>query len=240
MSTADRTDRRKAAVAAGVVVLHAVAIGYLLMSRLPLPPQVERSVVLESYQLPAPPRPDEKKAPGSAEPEGEAAPVNRYSKPKPVVAPKPVVIVNVPPPVVAPPVASTDAAISAGAAPAPGPGTGAGGEGSGLGSGRGGSGAGGGGSRPRWISGRIRDSDYPRAASRLKAGGMVVAHFDVGTDGRVSHCRVVASSGNADLDRATCELIEKRFRYRPATDVQGNPVVDVAGWRQDWWLEPRR
>ena len=67
----------------------------------------------------------------------------------------------------------------------------------------------------------------------------MVAFFDVQVNGRATNCRVTESSGNADLDARTCELIEKRFRYKPAVDAQGRPVVSEEGWRQTWWLEPR-
>jgi protein TonB len=68
----------------------------------------------------------------------------------------------------------------------------------------------------------------------------VQAHFEVGVDGRVSDCRVVRSSGNAELDATTCRLIERRFRYAPARDAQGRAVPDVAGWEEEWWIGKRR
>jgi protein TonB len=61
----------------------------------------------------------------------------------------------------------------------------------------------------------------------------------VGIDGRVTRCRVTRTSGNAELDTTTCQLIERRFRYMPARDRDGNPVVSDVGWRQTWWLESR-
>ncbi|MDO9488033.1 MAG: energy transducer TonB, partial [Sphingomonadaceae bacterium] len=118
-------------------------------------------------------------------------------------------------------------------------GTGAGGVGDGLGSGGQGTGTGGGGSSAVWVKGEIRDRDYPRSAAKSGAGGAVVAFFDVQTNGRATNCRISESSGHADLDAATCRLIEKRFRYRPAVDAQGRPVVSEEGWRQTWWLERR-
>lgn len=172
------------------------------------------------------------------EPEGAASPPNLVSEASPVVAPPPVIRIEPPPPVVAAPLAGVGSDRDAGAADRPGPGTGSGGIGDGSGSGTGGDGGGGGGVvRAQHKSGRIVDADYPRSAWRGRVGGTVVARFTVEIDGRASGCKVARSSGNPQLDATTCRLIEERFRYRPARDDRGRPVRDVAGWKQDWWLE---
>lgn len=46
----------------------------------------------------------------------------------------------------------------------------------------------------------------------------------IGADGRVRNCEIVASSGSADLDRATCTNVAKRARFNPATDATGAAV----------------
>lgn len=233
--------RRETAAIAAVVLLHAGVAYLALRPAMIAVPTVDVPIMITEITEPVPepepaPEPVKKRAP---RPEGKASPANKRARPSEVVAPKPPIQLP-PPPVVAAPVASTGLDTSAGAAPVEGPGTGAGGQGAGLGSGGQGTGTGGGGgSSARWVKGRIKDSDYPRAASRDEIGGAVVAYFDVGTDGRARNCRVVASSGNADLDGTTCRLIEKRFRYRPATDAQGRPITTTVGWRQEWWLERR-
>jgi len=97
------------------------------------------------------------------------------------------------------------------------------GSGQGSGSGPGGEGSGSGAaSPPVRMAGALRDSDYPRAAGGT--GGVVAIAFRVRGDGRVDHCRVIASSGVAVLDQLTCRLVERRFRYRPARDAAGRPV----------------
>ncbi|WP_166041008.1 energy transducer TonB, partial [Sphingosinicella sp. YJ22] len=105
--------------------------------------------------------------------------------------------------------------------------------------GSGAGGSGGGASRARHMSGQIVRRDYPRAAVEARAEGRVETRFTVGTDGRVSNCRVTRSSGNAALDQTTCRLIEQRFRWTPARDAQGRPVAEERGWQQTWWLERR-
>ena len=67
----------------------------------------------------------------------------------------------------------------------------------------------------------------------------MTTRFTVGVDGRARDCAVTGSSGDAALDATTCQLIETRFRYRPARGADGQPVAEVRGWRQDWWLERR-
>jgi protein TonB len=232
---------RRGATAVAVAGIHALALVLLMRgSVVELPRAADSVAVFDVLPTPEPPapaaKPKERRAPRK---EGAASAVNRYAKPKEIVAPPPVLPVK-PPPILAAPIAAAGRDAAAGASAVKGPGTGSGGDGVGLGSGSGGEGigGGGGGSAPRWIAGRIDNSDYPRAASRIGAGGTVVVHYDVGTDGRVRNCRVFRSSGNDELDDTTCRLIERRFRYEPATDARGEPVVEVAAWKQRWWLDP--
>lgn len=223
--------------AIGVTALHAL-IGYAFITGTGFEVVQAAGDRLRVFDVAAPPPPPpivEKPADSAAE--GEAAPPNLKADPAPVVAPKPKIRIETPPPVVAAPIARTGPDASAGASDLAGPGTGAGGIGNGTGSGGSGDGTGAGGGKAQWKSGRITPRDYPRSASRERVGGSVVARLTVEATGRVSDCAVVQSSGHPDLDATTCRLIEKRFRYRPATNARGEPVRSVAGWRQDWWLE---
>jgi len=76
------------------------------------------------------------------------------------------------------------------------------------------------------IAGEILPSDYPKELGRSGIGGHVGIDFVVGTNGRVSRCRVTRSSGVSQLDALTCRLIVERFRFRPAADSRGRPVED--------------
>jgi len=237
MKRVGRTLPRERVVAAiAVTAIHAL-IALLLVQGLAVRFDAPEQASLAAFDLSVPPPPAEiAPAPEpAADPrdEGAAAPPALEAVATPVVAPP----VRQPQPssVVAAPVAGTGAESSTGAAPVPGPGTGGGGVGTGTGSGRGGDG----GVRAEKTSGAILESDYPRAARRARAQGSVTARFTVGIDGRARGCTVTGSSGNAELDATTCRLIEGRFRYRPARGVDGVPVAEVRGWRQDWWLERR-
>lgn len=234
---------RKQRLAAGVgTLLIAVAVGMALISGLDLQAVRKASEAISAIALPAPPPPPEQPDPAPtaiARESGEASATNRHAKAAPVAAPEPKLPPPKPPPLPAAPQPGAGRDASAGATPDPGPGSGAGG--SGTGTGAGGSGVGtGGGSRPAWRSGTIRDSDYPEAASRAKIGGDVEVRFTIQPNGRVTDCRIARSSGDVSLDATTCRLIERRFRFRPATNSAGIAIASPYGWRQSWWLETRR
>jgi periplasmic protein TonB len=224
-------------------MFHAL-LGYALITGLAPGGAARAGKALKLFDIPAdpPPPPHQDPAPAKAAPdrEGAASPPDLKARSAAVVAPPPKM--PAPRPVAAAPVAGPGADPSAGAARKPGPGSGGGGLGNGAGSGRAGGGPGGGGGlaeRARLIAGRILDSDYPRAASEARIGGSVIVRFTVAADGRPRGCSVMRSSGSADLDAATCRLIERRFRYRPARDAQGRPVPAMLGWKQSWWQETR-
>ena len=232
---------RQKIVSGGGALLAVAAVGLGLASGLDLDVVRKASEAVSAIAIPAPPPPHEEVVPSntpSKKASGKASAANRHAKAAPVVAPPPKLPPMTPPVAAAPrPGTGTDA--SAGAALNPGAGSGAGGRGDGTGAGGTGSGTGGG-SKAAWRSGTIHDRDYPREASRAKTGGEVEVRFTIEANGRVSRCRVTRSSGDASLDRTTCDLIEERFRFKPATNAAGDPIASQYGWRQTWWLERRR
>jgi protein TonB len=241
MSYSGQISGRQRSIAVASTLLAVVAVGLGLVSGLDLSVVRTASAAISAIAIPAPPPPHEEPVPKPAFDEkasGKAGAANRYAKAAPVAAPKPK-LPPIKPIVPAAPTPGTGAESSAGAAPDPGPGSGAGGRGGGTGVGGPGSGTGGG-TRPIWLSGTIRDSDYPKPASREKIGGEVEVRFTIETTGRVRGCRVARTSGNPSLDTATCRLIEKRFHFKPATNGLGTPIASQYGWRQSWWLEHRR
>ena len=88
---------------------------------------------------------------------------------------------------------------------------------------------------PRFVSGGITSDDYPAAAIRAGHEGTTRARFTVGANGRVIECVVAESSGSAILDSATCQLITRRFRFRPAMR-DGVPVAGTVYRRVTWRL----
>lgn len=230
----DQTKDRMWAIA-GVVAVHSL-LAYALLSGLALrvSDRASDSLKLVDIVLPLPPPPPPPPPPKEAsKPKGEPSPPNLKAVPTPVVAPPP--RIPAPSPVAAAPIPSTGAAPSAGASNIAGPGTGAGGAGSGLGGG----GSGGGGSRAQRIRGQLNDSDYPIGARIAGIEGSVAVRFTIQTDGRVSGCQILQSSGSAELDWTTCRLIERRFRYRPARDAQGRPIAEIGTTLFNWFLNRR-
>lgn len=250
LSAPRRADRIGGA-AATLAVHVALGLGLLWGLGAPLPQIAERA--LEVFAVAPPPEPQvisipppppvsreeaarRRAAPGR---EGAASPPNLRSEPTPVVAPEPIIPLPVPPPIVSAPIAGRGNDPSAGAAPVRGPGTGAGGVGSGRGSGLGGDGGGGGGGRgfgretpPRHVSGRI--TEIPSWAWEQGMQGTVGVRYSVAVNGRVVNCRIIRSSGHPRLDAHTCDLIQRRFRFAPARDEDGEPfqadIVENHHW----------
>ena len=67
-------------------------------------------------------------------------------------------------------------------------------------------------------------ADYPAAELRREIEGTARFRVTIGADGRVRNCEIVSSSGSPGLDRATCENIARRARFKPATDATGAAV----------------
>ena len=171
-------------------------------------------------------------SPTMSDPAGASGAQGKKAVAKPVIAKARVPAKPAP----APPVASTGDDVRSGAA-MQGLGTGGGGAGSGTGSGVSGNGLGGGLARKaEKIAGDIRSTrDYPAKSQLDRIGKRVVIVLTVGTDGRVSDCKVYRPSGVPDADATTCKLAKDRFRFRPATDATGQPVSSTYGWEQRWF-----
>jgi protein TonB len=188
---------------------------------------------LVTVTITAPPEPEPEPAPSPQPSEGAAGEEGKKATPREVVAPE----APLPRPIPAPRASSTGQANTSGARDT-GAGTGAGGYGHGTGRGNAGSGSGAGsGTRPlENIAGDInRARDYPRAGREARRGHDVVIELTVGTDGRVSACRVTDPSPDPEADAVTCRLATERFVFRPRLDASGTATVGIYRWRQRWF-----
>lgn len=242
--TNDRNDRLKAA--AGVLLVH-VALGAAILSGLDVKTvtaAVERLKTFNITETPPPPPivepPPPPQVKDSGAPRDEAAPANIRSRPSPVVAPEPRIVLPVPLPMnVSRTPGPEGLDRTAGASDTPGAGTGAGGQGSGFGGGgAGGTGAGpgsGAGFTPARRVSKIPDREYRRivAASGMSRGRIGIT-LKVNVDGSPSNCRVVQSSGSRSVDSLMCDLAVRHVRFRPARDPQGRPVAQDITWYPDW------
>lgn len=70
----------------------------------------------------------------------------------------------------------------------------------------------------------VGPNDYPTRALREEQEGRTGFRLIVGSDGRVTHCEIRESSGWPTLDQATCTIITRRARFKPATNRRGEPA----------------
>lgn len=230
MPFAQTNDRDRLRAMIAVVLVHA-ATGYALIAGLAVSLGQPVTSALKLF-VPVPPLEPNRNPPPPAHPRaprqaGAAAPPGLKAKATDIVAP-PIVFAQPPPPVAVTLKADTGAAPKSGASDVVAPGTGSGGEGDGP------SGAG---APLQQIAGRITGRDYPERPLRAGIGGTLYVRYIVGVKGRVSDCRVVRSSGNAELDETTCRLITQRFRYRPRRDPDGKPIPNVIIEDHSWVVD---
>jgi len=235
--------RERGLAVIGVALVH-LLIGYALLTGLSNRIATHPEEVLKLFTVTPPPppspepkptRPASRSAPKS---EGAASPRNLKSRATEVVAPPAPIFISLPPPIIAAPTPALGNDRSSGTSTLPGPGTGSDGQGTGTGSGTYGDGpGGGGGTGPRQIAGRIRNSDYPRGAVEAGQSGIVSVRYTVAINGQVSRCIVTRSSGSADLDQTTCQLIQQRFRFKPAKDASGRTVQADIVEDHEWIME---
>ena len=236
------TIRRDRIVAGIAVAAIEAALGYLMLAGFPsqLPQRIEEGLHVFTITPASPPPPPRRIEPAHAHarPAGAASPPNLVSRQTAIVTPPPAIPLIVPPTIVAAPKPGAGADPTAGNAAVRGPGTGHGSDGNGTGSGGAGEGSGSGDETPpRWRSGHLHNSDFPRAAFESGAQGTVSVRYTVAIDGRATDCVVTRSSGSAALDATTCRLIEKRLRFHPALDAAGHAVSSAIEEDHTWLIE---
>lgn len=82
------------------------------------------------------------------------------------------------------------------------------------------------GAKPRndpaaWLGQR----DYKPSWLRRELMGTARFRLDISATGTVTGCRVTGSTGHAELDEATCALVQRRARFEPARGSSGQPVA---------------
>lgn len=80
----------------------------------------------------------------------------------------------------------------------------------------------------------VTTDDYPSRALREGATGTTGFRLSVGPDGRANGCEITSSSGNAELDAATCKYAQSRARFTPAKDGEGQPTSGSYTSRVRW------
>lgn len=73
----------------------------------------------------------------------------------------------------------------------------------------------------------IMAEDYPRTAMDAGEEGPVAFEALIAPDGSVDKCTVIVSSRYADLDAATCRIVQTRARFSPAEGPDGKPIYGI-------------
>jgi protein TonB len=225
------SNKPRIGAAMGSAIITAI-LGYALLTGIGAhrPAALERQLDVFDI-LPETPEPPERRPPPpppkAAHKDGASGAPALRAKATEIVAPPPIVPMLIPT-IVASLTPGSGAASSAGASSVAGTGTGGGGIGNGDGDGEGGE------TPPEHRSGWIKDSDFPRDVVAAGVGGTVSVEYTVTTRGRATGCTVTRSSGNVELDRTTCRLIEERFRYDPSRDARGKPVESTIVENHSW------
>lgn len=234
MPASPRQRATSAIASAAIVAGLAALLVHGLQVRFKLPGRDDFVAIGIAPERKPEPEPPPRKATSSA-PKGSPSPKNLRNKATPVVAPTTPALI-VPPPIVAAPVPGPGSAANTGASDQRGPGQGAGGIGDGLGGGgTGGNGDGEAVVGPRQIRGRLSIDDLEEGRLQPGEEASVGVVYKVNVDGRVSDCKVRRRSGYRDIDALACQLIERRFVYRPARDRNGDPVASWVGETHTWF-----
>ncbi len=70
----------------------------------------------------------------------------------------------------------------------------------------------------------VSEDDYPPASLRAEEQGRTVITVSINTQGRVDGCTVTTPSGFPKLDEKSCQIAQRRFRFKPALQ-NGTPVA---------------
>jgi outer membrane biosynthesis protein TonB len=88
---------------------------------------------------------------------------------------------------------------------------------------------------PKLLKGHLHYWDLPEDLNKPGMDLSVIVNYAVGLDGKSSDCKIDRSSGQPELDNLTCKMIEHRFRYSPAKDVDGHNmaarIIETHRWR---------
>lgn len=210
MAYADQQMSGNRIVALIIVAIIHVLVGYALITGLAYEAvtQVVERVTTVDIDEPPPPEPEDEPPPP---PEPDTAP------PPPVAPPPPISIAPAPPPIrtqpTIPPPAPPVLRVPPPAPPAPPPPP----------------------PPPRvqpkaaeprnnpgsWVT----NSDYRSSWINREYSGTASFTVRVGSNGRVESCSVTGGTAPQELKDATCRLIERRARFRPATDGNGDEVA---------------
>jgi protein TonB len=203
MSFLDRTadPNRRIVATTGVIVIHAL-IGYVLVTGLisRYAPPIRTTFGGEQFPLPTPTPTPEKTLTTSAPPHGPTAPPQPFPFPTPARTFDPIPIPD-PIPTSGPlPRPTPSPAHTVAIEPKPAV-------------------------SKNDVHTWVTADDYPARDLREANEGTTIFRVVVSTEGRVTACEIVRSSGHAGLDAAACQAVTRRARFEPASDENGDKAV---------------
>ncbi|MGN6500878.1 MAG: energy transducer TonB [Tsuneonella sp.] len=82
----------------------------------------------------------------------------------------------------------------------------------------------------------VTTNDYRSSWINREWTGTVGFRLQIAADGRVANCTITASSGHAELDAATCDLVSRRARFDPARGQDGERAAGSYASAVRWEL----
>lgn len=82
----------------------------------------------------------------------------------------------------------------------------------------------------------VTDNDYRTVWINRGWDGVAGFSLSVGTNGRVENCTITQSTGHTALDQATCRLVQRRARFNPAKNDQGEKVSGTFSSAVRWQI----
>ena len=85
-------------------------------------------------------------------------------------------------------------------------------------------------------AGWLSDRDYRTGWIRRELTGTASFRLDIARTGQVTGCQITRSTGHAELDEATCKLVQQRAKFEPARGSNGEPVAGSFSSTVRWVL----
>lgn len=76
--------------------------------------------------------------------------------------------------------------------------------------------------------------DYPMKAFEKKWEGVTRFELLIAPDGKIATCKINSSSGHEEFDELSCHLAQKRVKFSPARDANGQAVWGVYRTQAVW------
>jgi TonB family protein len=82
--------------------------------------------------------------------------------------------------------------------------------------------------------------DYPMKAFEKNQEGVTRFELLISPDGNIASCKILSSSGHEELDTTTCYLAQKRVKFQPARNGEGQRVWGLYRSQAVWAIPDHR